>query len=124
MHEGEYILHARRSGMEKVPAEKIRLPLDPCGHIQRLSFFRGPDGAIYAGQCSVLSKSTDGGQTWTHTTRETSGNTVPDNHFMDVRILANGKWIRGRDCALSRPVEAFGGAPAVVQGEPGDCSEL
>ncbi|MBP87531.1 MAG: hypothetical protein CMJ64_12535 [Planctomycetaceae bacterium] len=96
MQEGDYILHAKEGRLRKVPVQKTRLPHDPCGHVQRLALFVGADKTIYAAQCSVLSQSTDGGKTWTHLRRETSGSDVPENHFMQMRVLADGSWIQGR----------------------------
>ena len=96
MQKGNYVLLARDNQFTQVPAEKIKLPMDPCGHVQRLGLFVGPNDTIYAAQCSVLSKSTDGGKTWTHLRRETSGDEIPENHIMDVRVLRDGTWIRGR----------------------------
>ena len=96
MQKGNYVLLARDNQFTQVPADKIKLPMDPCGHVQRLGLFVGPNDTIYAAQCSVLSKSTDGGKTWTHLRRETSGDQIPENHFMNVRVLRDGTWIRGR----------------------------
>ena len=96
MQEGDYILHAKDGRLSKVPVQKTRLPHDPCGHVQRLALFVGHDKTIYAAQCSVLSRSTDGGKTWTHLRRETPGSDVPENHFMQMRVLADGSWIQGR----------------------------
>ena len=96
MQLGNYILHAKEGRLRKVPALKTRLPRDPCGHVQRLALFVGADKTIYAAQCSVLSRSTDGGKTWTHLHRETSGSDVPESHFMQLCVLADGTWIQGR----------------------------
>ena len=94
MQQGEYILHARGGRLGKVRVEKIELPRDPCGHVQRLALFLGPDRIIHAAQCSVLSRSADGGKTWTHLRRKTTGTEVPDNHFMQFRVLPDGTWIQ------------------------------
>jgi hypothetical protein len=94
MQEGDYILHAKDGRLSKVPVQKTRLPHDPCGHVQRLALFVGHDKTIYAAQCSVLSRSTDGGNTWTHLRRETPD--VPENYFVQMRLLADGSWIQGR----------------------------
>ena len=96
MQMGDYILHAKDGRLRKVPVQKTRLPRDPCGHVQRLALFVGADKTIYAAQCSVLSRSTDGGKTWTHLHRETSGSDVPESHFTQLRVLADGSWIQGR----------------------------
>ena len=63
MQEGDYVLRAVDNQLIKVPAQKTELPLDPCGHVQRLALFVGPNNTVYATQCSVMSKSTDGGKT-------------------------------------------------------------
>ena len=96
MQRGDYILHAKGKQLKKVPVQKIPLPLDPCGHVQRLSLFVGPDKTIYAAQCSVLSTSEDGGKTWTHLHHDVSSTEAPKNHFMQMRVLADGTWIQGR----------------------------
>lgn len=96
MQRGNYILHAKAGRLRKIRVEKIRLPLDPCGHVQRLALFVGPDQTLYAAQCSVLSESRDGGRTWTHVRRETTGSEVPESHFMQMRVLPDGTWVRGR----------------------------
>ena len=96
MQKGDYILHANNGRLRKVPVQKTRLPHDPCGHVQRLALFVGADKTIFAAQCSVLSRSTDGGKTWTHLRRETSGSDVPESHFLQMRVLADGTWIQGR----------------------------
>ena len=96
MQEGAYILHAKNGRLHKVSVQKTKLPLDPCGHVQRLALFVGADKTIYAAQCSVLSQSTDGGNTWTHLRRKTSGSDVPEKHFMQMRVLTDGTWIQGQ----------------------------
>ena len=70
MQAGDYILHARNGSLDKVQVEKIRLPLDPEGHVQRLGLIQAPNGTIYASQHTLFSKSTDGGKTWEHLERE------------------------------------------------------
>ena len=90
MQRGDYLLHAKEGRLRRVPVEKIPLPEDPCGHVQRLALFRGPDGTLYAAQCSVLSRSADGGESWSHLRSEGS------NDFMQMRVLADGTWIQGR----------------------------
>ena len=99
MQAGDYILHAKAGRLNKVSVQKITLPHDPCGHVQRLALFVGPDNTIYAAQCSVLSWSRDGGRTWSHLRRDASGPDPPDNHFMTMRAVPDGTWIQGR----SRP---------------------
>ena len=70
MQQGDYILHARGGKLEKIPVEKIRLPRDPLGHVQRVCMAQAPDGTIYAAEHVYLHKSTDGGRTWEHLHRD------------------------------------------------------
>ena len=72
MQAGDYILHARDGVLNKVPVEKIRLPLDPQAHYQGLNFILTPSGVIYAVQQTIISKSTDGGKSWEHLNRDPS----------------------------------------------------
>ena len=67
MHAGDYILHARGGKLTEIAVEKIKLPLDPAvQNHQQLGFQAAPDGTLYATQSTQVSKSTDGGKTWTH----------------------------------------------------------
>ena len=70
MQAGDYILHGRAGTLEQVPVEKVRLPIDPQGHTQRLNMERAPNGTIYAAQHTLLHRSTDGGRTWDHLQRD------------------------------------------------------
>jgi len=70
MQSADHILHAADGELHKVPAEKIRLPLDPGGHVQRLCLTQAPDGTLYAAQHTIVSRSTDGGRTWEHLQRD------------------------------------------------------
>jgi hypothetical protein len=72
MQADDYILHARNGKLQKVPVEKIRLPLDAQGHVQRLGLILTPNGTIYASQYTLISKSTDAGKTWEHLQRDPS----------------------------------------------------
>ncbi len=96
MQEGDYLLHAKNSRLRKLSVQKIKLPHDPCGHVQRVALFVGADKTVYAAQCSVLSQSSDGGRTWTHLRQQTSGSTSPENIFTEMRVLADGTWIQSR----------------------------
>ena len=96
MQKGDYILHAKNGQLIDVPVAKISLPRDPCGHVQRLSLFVDADNTIYAAQCFILSKSTDGGNTWSHLRLLTPTGQVPDLHFMNMRVRADDTWIRAR----------------------------
>ena len=86
MQAGNHILHARDGRLHEIPVEKIRLPLDPLGHPQRLSLLRTGDGTIYACQATIISKSTDGGRNWTHMTRSSRQEDM--DLVCDARILA------------------------------------
>ncbi len=97
MQAGDYVLRSHDSKISATPAEKTALPLDPCGHVQRLSFFKGLDGTLYAAQCSVLSRSSDGGKTWNHTSYEIEDIGEPEKHFMDLRVLADGAWVQAKN---------------------------
>ena len=70
MQANDYILHGYDGRLQKVSVDKIRLPLDPQGHTQRLCMVQAPNGTIYAAQHTLLHKSTDGGETWEHLTRD------------------------------------------------------
>ncbi len=70
MQSGDYILHACAGDLSHHPANKIRLPIDPEGHVQRLGLVLSPEGAIYATQRTWFHKSTDGGATWNHLQRD------------------------------------------------------
>ena len=70
MQAGDYVLHARAGRLTRVPVEKISLPRDPRGHVQRLCLAQAPDGTIYAAQHTLLHRSTDGGATWEHLERD------------------------------------------------------
>lgn len=72
MQASDYILHARNGVLNKVVAEKIRMPLDPQAHYQGLNLVLAPNGTIYAVQHTIISKSTDGGRTWEHLNRDPS----------------------------------------------------
>ena len=54
MHRLPYVLHTRDGKVQKVPAEKTALPVDPEGHVQICHIFVGSDNAIYAVQRTVL----------------------------------------------------------------------
>ena len=65
MHARQFILRARDGRLTKVWAEKSRLPFDREFHPQGGILYRAHDLLIYAKQKTTLSKSTDGGRTWT-----------------------------------------------------------
>jgi|GEM_PF-884418 len=64
MQAGEYVLWAHDRLLTKVPARKSQLPLDPQGHVQRITVMQSPVGDIFVKQHTLLNKSTDGGTTW------------------------------------------------------------
>ena len=93
MQASNYILHAYDKKLEKVSVEKIRLPRDPEGHIQRLCLVRAPNGTIYAAQHTLLHRSTDGGKTWEHLRRDPGGWRVVFNDegvMLNVKPAVNG----------------------------------
>ena len=65
MHALPYVLRARDGKMTQVAAEKSRLPFDPEFHPQGGLLYHAHDALIYARQTTVLSKTLDGGRTWT-----------------------------------------------------------
>ena len=72
MQADDYILHARGGVLNKVPVQKIRMPLDPEAHYQGLNLVLTPDKTIYTVQHTIISKSIDGGRTWEHLNRDPS----------------------------------------------------
>ena len=52
MQAGDYVLHARDGGLEKVEVQKTRLPVDPLSHAHCMCLARAPSGTIYAAQRS------------------------------------------------------------------------
>ena len=89
MQDGNYILHARDRLLTKVPVEKSQLPFDPFFHPQGGEIFRASDQLIYVKQATILSKSTDGGRTWT------SWNIEKREEIDDKwQVLSDGTFIR------------------------------
>jgi len=89
MQDGDYILHARDRLLTKVPVEKSRLPFDPFFHPQGGEIFRASDQLIYVKQATILSKSTNGGRTWT------SWNIERRKELDDKwQVLSDGTFIR------------------------------
>ena len=70
MQAGDCILHVRGGELREVPVRKTRMPRDPGAHYQGLSLIQAPGGAIYAFQRTVVSRSTDRGETWEHLQRD------------------------------------------------------
>ena len=108
MQAGGYILHARDGQPREIPVHMTRLPLDPHGHVQRLSLVQAPDGTLYAAQHSLIHKSTINGITWTHLER-----TTPAGSWR-LQFSPDGEWLltltgscygdvdSGWDCAIGR----------------------
>jgi len=86
MHKGQYILHAHKGKLTKVPVEKNLLPHDPKVNPQGVQAALAPDGTVYVTQATIICKSTDGGRTWT---------SYPRGHGMDgfFQILSDGTFI-------------------------------
>ena len=70
MQQDDYVLHGCGGELTRVPVEKIQMPLDPEGHVQRLCLVATADGTVYAAQHTLFSRSTDGGATWEHLERD------------------------------------------------------
>ena len=106
MQRGPYLLHARDGKLSRVPAEKTLLPRDPNANVQRIHAAMGADGTVYFSHGSTLSKSTDGGKTWSshELTLEASQN-------CSFRVLSDGTFVgaasltavRGYDGLSDRP---------------------
>ena len=88
MQRGPYLLHARGGKLSRVPAEKTLLPPDPVVNIQRIHAAMGADGTVYFSHGSTLSKSTDGGRSWSshELTLEASQN-------CSFRVLSDGTFV-------------------------------
>lgn len=89
MHQGDYVLRARDGKLTKVSVQKSRLPFDPKFHAQGGLIFRARDELIYVKQQTLLSKSTDGGRTWTSRSIEPREG-ISD----DWQVLADGTFVR------------------------------
>ncbi len=92
MHEGPYILHARGGELRKVPVEKSRLPIDglPFAH-QRINMAMASDGTIYFPHLGMMSRSTDGGRTWSVNERGVG----PDGEqtWLRFQVLNDGTFV-------------------------------
>lgn len=89
MHESNYILRARGGKLTKVPAEKTQLDFDAKFHPQGGTVYLANDDLIYARQATLLSKSVDGGRTWT--SREFLS---PEGYWDDLQVLNDGMFVR------------------------------
>ena len=93
MQASDCILHVRRGELREVPVRKMRMPRDPGAHYQGLSLIEAPGGAIYAFQRTVVSRSTDRGETWEHLQRD------PERHGFAgwcVQFNQDGTLLAGR----------------------------
>ena len=98
MQRADYVLRARDGQIIEVPAEKSRLPPDPDSHPQAVRLFKGAGTAIYARQPGTLSRSDDGGRTWT-------SRPVPAAP-RETAALQDGALV-GVDAGADRPAEVF-----------------
>ena len=87
MHQSPYILHARDGRLKKLHVEKSRLPDDPQHGHRGILVAMASDGAVYVRQPSIMSKSTDGGRTWTSYPAD------PQASHGSFEILADGTFI-------------------------------
>ena len=88
MQRSQYVLHARGGRLTKVPVEKSLVPRDPKGHNQGVSLTLASDGTVYVSQATTMSKSEDGGRTWT---------AYPVSEGHSIQILADGTLVRVSD---------------------------
>ncbi|MDP7277857.1 MAG: sialidase family protein [Planctomycetaceae bacterium] len=65
MHRGQYILHAARGKLTRVPVHRVVLPHDNGLNPQSTQVDLGPNDVVYVRQQNILCTSTDGGRTWT-----------------------------------------------------------
>ena len=102
MQKGPYLLHARGGKLSRVPAEKTLLPRDPNANVQRIHAAMGADGTIYFSHGGTLSKSTDGGKTWSshELTLEASQNCT-------FRVLSDGTFVGVASLSAVRGFEKF-----------------
>lgn len=90
MHEASYVLRASEGKITKVTAKKIRLPFDAKFHPQGGLLYHAHDTLIYARQATILSKSIDGGHTWTSWNIEPTPKGVSE-HW---QVLQDGTFVR------------------------------
>ena len=106
MQRGPYLLHARGGKLSRIPAEKTLLPPDPVVNIQRIHAAMGADGTVYFSHGSTLSKSTDGGRSWSshELTLEASQN-------CSFRVLSDGTFVGAASLTSVRDFEGFSDRP-------------
>ena len=88
MQTSPYILHARGGKLSKVTAEKTLLPRDPVGNVQGIHAAIGSDGTVYFSHGTTVSKSTDGGRSWS--SHELTLQASPNCSF---RVLQDGTFV-------------------------------
>jgi len=89
MHNSQYILHAADGKLTRIPVEKTLLPHSNDMSPQGTHVDVGPDNTVYVKQSQVLSKSTDGGRTWTPRSLIDMAD-LPGGHW---RVLRDGTFI-------------------------------
>ena len=106
MQKGPYLLHARGGKLSRVPAEKTLLPRDPVVDVQRIHAAMGADGTVYFSYGSTLSKSTDGGKTWSshELTLEASQN-------CSFRVLSDGTFVGAASLTSVRDFDKLSDRP-------------
>ena len=106
MQRGPYLLHARGGKLSRVPAEKTLLPPDPVVNIQRIHAAMGADGTVYFSHGNTLSKSTDGGRSWSshELTLEASQN-------CSFRVLSDGTFVGAASLTSVRDFGGFSDRP-------------
>ena len=106
MQRGPYLLHARGGKLSRVPAEKTLLPLDPVVNVQRIHAAMGADGTVYFSHGSTLSKSTDGGRSWSshELTLEASQN-------CSFQVLSDGTFVGAASLTSVRDFYGFSDRP-------------
>ena len=106
MQKGPYLLHARGGKLSRVPAEKTLLPRDAKVNVQRIHAAMGADGTAYLSHGSTLSKSTDGGKTWSshELTLEASQN-------CSFRVLRDGTFVGAASLTAVRNFDKLSDRP-------------
>ena len=106
MQKGPYLLHARDGKLSRVPAEKTLLPPDPNADVQRIHAALGADGTVYFSHGSTLSKSTDGGKTWS--SHELTLEASPNCSF---RVLSDGTFVGAASLTAVRDHDGLSDLP-------------
>ena len=90
MHKANYVFRGRDGKLTRVTVEKSRLPFDDKFHPQGGLIYHARDDLIYVRQVQILSKSTDGGRSWT--SREITP--TPEGFSEDWAVLHDGTFVR------------------------------